>query len=520
MKKFVGTLKQKTAFLGKLKDVNLVKRFNLERFQKGTLVLMSIVVFLALNLLFSYISLRLDLSKGKAYTLSSSTKKMVQKLEKPVNVTLYSSDNIPARLQPLKREVLDLLREYDRASGNVTLQIWEFNPTEDQQTLQTIQQAGITGLPIREQQQSEVSVTEIYFGIIVKYEKNQEVIPQALDVENLEYNLTSAMYRLTNTTLPLISTIGSSPSQMQQQDPLGMFRQVLGGLFRVQDVLSQPSEDDPEKSVLTIDPETKTLVVVDSMNLDFTEEELSAISSYAEKGNAVIFTDGVTVDGNTLETASGEAKLHEIIAQKGITVQPNLVLSSQSEVVNLGGNGFSLMVPYPLWVVTSEFATDASYFSGIGRLTMPWTSSLELREVQGYTTKKLIQTSGESWSQKGTFSLNPQQIPQPSQSDLEELTLAAESVAKDGHKLMVVGTSRLIDSQFQSRDSQNIEFMINVLSDYASDGALSGIGRRIISLYPLPNLQKSVQEAYKYSNILALPLMFGAYGLYRMLQRK
>ena len=165
MRKIKNILVQFGSFI-KIKDLNFIQRFRLFRFKRSAIVMTSIAVFLALNLLFSYVSLRADLSKGKAYTLSDSTKTLVRDLKKPVTVTLYASDNIPARLQPLQREAIDLIREYERATGNVKVQIAEFNPTEDQKTVEKITQAGISGVPIREQQQSEVSVTQIYFGII------------------------------------------------------------------------------------------------------------------------------------------------------------------------------------------------------------------------------------------------------------------------------------------------------------------------------------------------------------------
>lgn len=520
--KNIKSITQKLGGLKKLKGVNLVRKFQLEKYQKGTIVIASIVVFFVLNLVFSYISLRVDLSKGKAYTLSSSTKKLAQNLEEQATVTLYTSDNIPARVEPLQREVIDLLREYERAGGNVNIQIVEFNPTEDQETVQMLQQSGIAGLPVREQQQSEVSVTEIYFGIIITYGEKQEVIAQALDVENLEYNITSALYRMTNDSLPLVATISDTAAGFQQQDPLAIFKQVVGGLFLVQDVTSVPPAEgeESEETSLTVDPDAKTLIVIDSAESALSDEQLSAIDDYGQTGNTIIFTDGIAVDANTLQTASGEAQLYDIIAKRGMTVKENLVLSSQSEMVNLGGSGFSLFVPYPLWVVTGQFSDEASYFSGIGRLTFPWVSEIETQGTDEMSVRPLVLSSGSSWTQTQEAPLNPQQIENPAQDKLGEFTLAAESVLESGAKMMVIGSSRFIQSQYLSRESQNLEFMINVLSDYASDGALSGIGRRVVSLYPLPNLDSAAQEFYKYLNIIGLPLLFGAYGGYRLWRRK
>jgi len=504
-----------------MKNLNFVQRFQLYRFKKSFIVIASIAVFLVFNFLFSYISFRADFSKGNAYTLSDSTREIVKKLDKQVTITLYASDNIPARLQPLEREVIDLLREYER-SGNIVVQISEFNPTEDQETVTTLQQAGITGIPIREQQQSEVSVTQIYFGIIVKYQDNQEVVSQALDVENLEYNLTSAIYRLTNEQLPQIATIGSDGGMIPQQDELSVFKQIAGRFFSIVPVSPQEPAEGETADVtpeLHVDPSTKTLLVFDSPQREFSDVEVAAIDEYSKKGNTVVFTNGVTLDDSTLEIASGEAKFHALLAAKGIDVQPDLVLSTRAEMVNLGAGGYSLMIPYPMWIQTDAFNTDVSYFSGVAGLTFPWVSSLQAKDTNGYTVRKLVDTTAQSWTQKGSFTTNPQEIPEPSQKDLGTFTLAAEATGTGKQKTMVIGSSRFIYNQYLSRETQNLEFVLNILSDYASGGALSGISRRSLSIYSLPVLPKSVQEVYKYVNILLFPAIFGAYGLYRLVKR-
>lgn len=500
---------------------NIVETLHLNRFQKSAILAFAILAFLGVNLLASFISLRIDLSKGQAYTLSSSTRTLVAKLDKETVITLYTSDNIPARLQPIAREVTDLLREYERANRSVRVVIDRFNPNEDKDTVMKLQQAGIVGLPVREQQQGEVSVTQIYFGIIVTRGDKTETIAQALDVENLEYSLTSALYRMTNETLPVVSVMGATAGMFTQQDPLQVFKQIAGGLFDIQTV--QPTtpveEGSEEEQVVSIDKNTKTLIVIDDVNTTFTDADIAAIDAYLQSGNAIVLTDGVVVSDQDLATSSGEAKLHALLSKRGIKVNQDIVLSGQAELVNMGGGGFSLLVPYPAWVWATKFDDEVGYFSGIGRLTFAWTSSLESQKKEGIAVNNLVQSSEDSWVQSGTFSLNPQDIPDPNETDFKSLNVISESVANNGAKMMVIGNSRFINTQYLSRDSQNIEYLVNVLSDYASDGSLSGISRRSISLYPLPNLPKSLQETYKYSVILILPLLFVGYGAWRIVNR-
>ena len=502
--------------------VNFVQMFGLYRFKTSAIILTSIVIFLVSNMMLSFVSLRLDLSNGKAYTLSNSTKKMVRELKSSAEIKLYVSKNLPARLQPLQREVVDILREYERSSGNVMLTIVEFNPDEDLAISQEAQELGIAPIPIREQAQSEVSLTEIYFGLAINYNDKQSILAQSLDVENLEYNVTSAIYQMTRETLPKVAVMGIPDSFNPQQDSLGIFKQVAGRLFDVQIIttpqLFDQEELNTEEVPFVIDPDVDTLVVIDSPSTDFTKQELAEIEKYAAKGNVIFMLNGITLE-DTLATGEGEAGLIDLVKKYGISVEKNLILSGRSEFVNLGGGGFSLLVPYPLWIWTSDFSSEESFFTGVGRVTFPWASTISAKERNGYAPQEIIFTGKESWEQKDTFILDPQQIPEPAQNDLKVFPVAVESTKKDAGKIMVLGSARFILSNYLSQESQNLEFILNVLGDYASDGALSGISSRAVNLYPLPELPENVQEFYKYANIIVLPGIFALYGMWRLWKR-
>jgi|GEM_PF-840007 len=502
--------------------INLVQMFGLYRFKTNAIITTSVVVFLVSNMVLSYVSLRLDLSKGKAYTLSDSTKKMVKELNGTAEIKLYISKNLPARLQPLKREVVDILREYERSSGNVIFTVVEFNPDEDLDIAKEAKKLGITPVPIREQAQSEVSLTEIYFGLGITYKDKQSVLAQSLDVENLEYNVTSAIYQMTRETLPKVAVMGIPDSFNPQQDPLSIFKQIAGRLFDVQ-VITTPQSFDKEglntkEEPFAIDDDVDTLMVIDSPETTFTKQELAEIERYAKTGNVIFMLNGITLE-DTLATAEGETGLIALIKKYGATVEPNLLLSDRSEFVNLGGGGFSLLVPYPLWIWTSDFSSESSVFTGVGRVTFPWASTVKAQDRNGYTAQEIIFTGQKSWEQTGTFILDPQKIEDPKQDELKIFPVAVESTKKDAGTIMVLGSARFILSNYLSKESQNVEFMLNVLGDYASDGALSGISSRAVNLYPLPELPENIQEFYKYANIIVLPGIFALYGMWRLWMR-
>ena len=196
-----------------------------------------------------------------------------------------------------------------------------------------------------------------------------------------------------------------------------------------------------------------------------------------------------------------------------------MVFSTSSELVNFGGSQFSIFLPYPGWLKTSIFNENASYFSNIPSLSYLWTSSLKVDNKSGYDVRELVRTTNSSWQQTSNFVIDPQSLPEPKQKDLKPFVITAESVKKDGGKIMVIASNKFVEDQYLSREAGNLEFILNVLNDYASDGALSGIRQRAVTIYPLPDLSTQEQEIYRYVNILLLPGLFGLYGIFRIYRR-
>jgi len=193
------------------KNIRNLKRNNLMQFFSvvGTVI--------ALNIIFSYVFLRIDLTSEKRYTLSHSTKSMVKNLEDIVYVSVYLyGKNLPpdfAELSLKTRELLDELRVY---SKNVQ---YEFiDPTEDKNEQQLmafygqLYKQGLQPQPIQDVDAAGVNTRYIVPGAIIRY-RQRETPVQLLDsdegilyertgiikfsIDKLEYNITNAIRRLT-----------------------------------------------------------------------------------------------------------------------------------------------------------------------------------------------------------------------------------------------------------------------------------------------------------------------------------
>lgn len=499
-------------FFLSFKKINIIQRLNLNRFEKPVIYIIAVIAFLIVNILVSSFTIRLDLSQGHAYTLSNASKKIIKNSKDTVTIKLFASSDLPTRLLPLKNDVVDLLNEYKRQSRNVRVQV--LDPKKDNDALNQAKNAGIPQLQFSQLEQDQYAVTASYFGILISDGSKTSIIPQVTAVESLEYNLTAAIYKLTQKKLSSIGLLGFDVDLTQPQDPYSLLRTLLDQQFDSKTLTASDSGS------LTIDPSIKTILVSGANNRDVTPGEVSAIKSYLHnKGKALFFVDGIPVTDD-LQALPPTTSLNTLFADYGIKLNNDLVLSTSSELVNFGTSQSSFLVPYPFWVKTNNVDTSSSYFSNVNQLTYPWPSSISLTKKAGVETKNLVKSMPQSWGQTKNFTLNPQTIAQPNQKDFHQFTLTAESKKNNEGEIFVIASSRFAQDQYISQQSNNLDVVLNVLNDYASAGALSGIRQRAVNFYPLPNLTESQKDTFKYLNILLFPVIFALYGGWRILKRK
>ncbi len=515
----------------KLKQVNIVSWLGLYRYKMQAIIIIALALFVVSNIMLTVVSARLDLSKGKIYTLSSSTKKIITKLDDSVTITFYVSSEIPTQLQTLERDMRDLLQEYDRASGRVTVKVVEVG--DDTASIQKTQSEGLEMLEYSQIGVSNLERKAFFFGLVISYKDAKEVLPRVVDIGSLEYNITSTIYKLTNKELPQVAMVGYEPPIIPQMpDSLAEFKKYIEKQFSLQYVtapMPSPSPAEGEEvaqppvsagAPFALKPEYKTALLFDNGNSTYGNGEVALIKKYiSDGGNMIFFVNGVSVNEQQLQGQPANHNLFNLLKEYGIELQKNLVLSTAAERINLGDQTFTLLMPYPAWIQTNVFDPVSSYFSNVSVLSYLWSSSLKVSNGNGNAVTELVKTTKESWAQTSGFQINPQQIPNPQAKDLQQFAVTAESKNKERGNVMVIASNKFIDQQYLSTTSNNIEFVVNVLNDYASGGALSGIPLREVSLYPLPQLDNTMKEVFKYGNVIALPALFILYGAYRILQR-
>ena len=182
-------------------------------------VIAVLVIIVAINLLGGLFKVRSDLTENKLYTLSSGTKKILNKLDTDVVIRFYfSKDNasVPVPLRTYAQEVQDLLEEYQQF-GHGRIKVVKLDPKPDSDAEDSANLDGIEG--------QEVNLTDkVYLGIAVSCLDAKTTIPYlSPDRETLlEYDLSRAISSVANPKKTVIGVMSALPVTGRQAPPMMM----------------------------------------------------------------------------------------------------------------------------------------------------------------------------------------------------------------------------------------------------------------------------------------------------------
>lgn len=476
-----------------------------------TFIILFFVFFILSNWLFSVVSYRLDLSYGKSYTLSENTKKILKNIKKPLEINLYISSDLPLQLLPLKNEVVDLVNEYKRYGSNVEVKI--LDPKKDEQAGKDVKTYGIPELPFTQLNNDQYAVSSVYFGALISFNGKKEPIIQLSNLSTLEFDITSLIYKLTNANIPKVAFYGLENSfSTSGEDAFANLKAIIKNQFELSSVTGD--------KITELNKDVKSLVIL-ANETDFSTNEANIMQNYLDNGGKIIlFINGVNVFDTTLETNISENNLYSLLEKNGIILNKNLLLSSSSQLVSFGGGSVNFYSRYPFWVKTSNLNYENQMLSNISSLNFPWVSSFDLVSKKDINSIVLAKTDGTSWDQKENFTLIPDTIKTPDAKNVKQFNLIVESENKNKGKILAIGSTRFIKDQYLSNSSNNLEFFLNALNIYASNGALSGIRSRDTAIFPIKEYDNQTKDIIKYLNILLLPGLILLFGAIKSLRRK
>jgi gliding-associated putative ABC transporter substrate-binding component GldG len=472
-----------------------------------TNLMVVIAIIVVLNLIFYNLFFRLDFTADQRYTLSKATKNVLTELEDVVTVSAYFSDDLPPQLSNTKEDFEDMLIEYERRAGDNL--VYEFiNPNENEESEAEAQQKGIGPVMVQVQERDQASQMRAYMGVILSLGEETEIIPLVRPGMNIEYELTTAIKKLTLTEKPAIAFL-----QGHGEVPMSNLWQLREQLR----VLYNPEEFTMTDTTI-IPPRIEAMIITNPQDT-FPQSHINQLEAYLQQGGSIYLAyNHLQADLNQgYLTAGPEIGLRQWLGSKGISLDDQFAIDVNCGVVTVaqqsGQFRFNTQVEFPYFPIISNFPEHPAG-SGLESVILPFVSTITMAPADSSVIITPIAVTSE---QSGTVDV-PVMVDIQREWTKEDfprenlpVAVAAEgALAGDGtlSKLIVVSNGEFYVSgqqqpgqQQQQINSDNVSFVANGVDWLADDTGLVELRTKGVTNRPLDPVEDSKRTLIKYGNV-------------------
>jgi ABC-type uncharacterized transport system involved in gliding motility auxiliary subunit len=465
----------------------------------GLRMLLSAVLIMVLVMLLNTFYLRFDLTASKHYSLSTSTKDLIARLDDRLQVKLYFNKDIRGHeyLLPERLLLQDLLEEIEHIGGDL-VSVETVDPTADLVASRDAEHVGITAVPLNGQDVGSLSIDLLYQGLEMRYQNNSEVIP-FVRADELEFAFSVRLAALIAGEKPVVALMSNEPLLPPQmpgiprQIPDGrvfeQLRNALGERYTVRDVSTTQKADIDLQGV-------STLIV--ARPYQFPEKFLVAIKDFLSAGNSVLLLyDSEFVESSTLKQTAVSTGLELWLVDLGVNVSPLLVYDSNSIKVQAGSQEIEtpsgvqivpLQAPYGFGVFAENDSLNREHqiTAALGSVAFFWAHAIDTSGIDdNLSSIDLVTSSDQAWllsadSQlaMSTENIRDLQIKAYASGQPQSYSLASlisgdfGNQGKEG-RLVVTGDSDLFHNlTLQSSENPNREFAANLIDWLSNDSDL------------------------------------------------
>jgi ABC-type uncharacterized transport system involved in gliding motility auxiliary subunit len=365
---------------------------------------LAFVAITGLNLLFSPVRARLDLTADGLHTLSEGSRKILSKIDSNVEVRLYvsrSENRMPSALKNYAQTIEDLLQEFRAASGG-KITIKRLDPEPDSDAEDTAKLDGIEPVSL-----GQMGGDPIYFGLAVSLAPETKAIPFLSPQREklLEYDIARVISQVIATNKPVLGVMSPlpvlggpamNPMMMQmgrqsQQQPWITFSELKRD-FTVESV---PMDVD------TIPEKIQVLMVVHPK--DVTDKAQFAIDQFVLRGGKLIaFLDTQCITDNRNPNPmglnlGGGSSLPKLLEKWGIGLDTSKVVADRTFSRELQGrDGRPQPVPAFLFLNADGVNRDDAVTGQSDNLWLPFAGGFTGKPVEGLRADVLLKSSEDS----------------------------------------------------------------------------------------------------------------------------
>ena len=379
------------------------------RWNSWAQLLFVLVIVVSVNVFSSKHFLRLDMTQDRNYSLDISTQALVWKLDKPLIIKVYFSENLQAPYNNHQAALLSKLEEL-RAYSKGWLQIEVLDPTNVAEKEEEAQRFGIEPIEYRYRGHNSAELKKVFMGAALVYGDRQETLPAITQVETLEYDLARALRALLMEE-PERKIIGFTVGNDEPD-----FRTASGPLASLRDRLLESYDLMPIElgGSGAIDKNVDVLWVIGPQRT-LSPRALYQIDQFIMKGGAVgFFLTNSKADMRSMSPQNLYHGLEPLLGHYGVTLNRDILVDRvhngrMSFPVRYGNTVRPVQINYPLIPKLTEMPKGIPVTKGLDAMLAPFSSSLELVEVlaPGVEGEIWVASSNNTGRLRGVVTLDP-----------------------------------------------------------------------------------------------------------------
>ena len=305
-----------------------------------------LVVLLLINYISSTVYKRFDLTEDNRYTLSNSTKSIVENIEEIITIKVYLQGDFPAEFKRLQTETKQHLEELKALNKNIKFRF--INPSEIAEELIN---SGLEPSRLQVQENSKLSEIIIFPWAIVSSKNSTENISLLKDIysnsqdeqlessiQNLEYAFANAIHKVTSKKSKKIAIIKGNGELSDIY--IADFLQKLNEYYFLAPFTLDSVANQPQKTLKDISE--YDLIIVAKPTEKFTEEEKFTVDQFSMNGgktlwlidNVVAELDSLMQTGETLAYPR-DLGLTDLFFNYGVRINTDLITDLNSSEIPL-----------------------------------------------------------------------------------------------------------------------------------------------------------------------------------------
>ena len=446
-----------------------------------------------LNLTARDIFHRFDLTDNKMFSLSNSSKSIVEKLDDRLTIKVYFSDNLPNELGNTRRYLQDILEEYRAVSKDINF--YFYDPESDSELEEQARKDGIQPVQMQSLENDQMVVKKVYLGMVLLYEDKKETLPVIQTTAGLEYMISTKLKSLINLDKKTIGLLSLSEDVESKNENLSAQLREHYNFRNLQKNNSIPDNID----VLLISGATDTL---DSTIYN-------GITNFLNSGKKLLLAQsGVSTDLQTQQATPIQSNIFELLKKYRLNLQKNLVLDGKCGKVTVQVRQGPFLIPYPMdypfFPIIDTFDDTLLIVSDLEMVRPLFPSEIQIDTLDNNLVKNvtpLFTSSNNSGIMEMNLNLSPdpQQNPFINMLGQKSKVLAATSKLSNGGELLLVSDSKFLSDDAGMSVDENMIFLMNVVDYLAGDQDLISLRSREVTSRPLNILQLDPADEQRYS---------------------